>query len=199
MTRPEPDHVPASTNQYQNVDQATWYSTASLQVAAITYLSTAGWSIRWVAPAQHPAPLAIHNLAEFEPHHIEAEQGGVHLFLQIIEYPDPTRWPEMARQRNDGDPSAPCDPEVLPESWDFSSYSGALLTGRHLREHNPDARIVQLYPLIGVFRTLEDPNDASLGVRPLRAYESAYMRAKMVELWLVRRDGTLFQRVLTQG
>ena len=105
----------------------------------------------------------------------------------------------MSRQRNERDPSAPYDPEVLPESWGFSSYSGALLTGTHLREHNPDARIVQLYPLIGVFRTLEDPNDVSLGVRPLRAYESAYMRAKMVELWLVREDGTLFQRVPTHG
>jgi hypothetical protein len=195
MTRPEADHVPASTNQYPNVDQATWYSRASLRAAALTYLSTAGWSIRRVAPA-HRAPLSIHDLADFESHHIEAEQGGVHLFLEIIEYPDPTHWSEIARQRNDRDPSAPYDPDVLPESWGFSSYSHALFTGPDLRERHPDARIVQLYPLIGLYRSLDDPDDASLSVQPLNAYESAYMN---VELWLVREDGTLFQRVLSQG
>jgi len=145
-----------------------------------------------MADRAHGAPLYPSNPSELSGYDVEAEYDGSRLLVQVVEYPDPDRWPEIARGRNEEPTSQFHEaPDVLPESWGFSTYSMALLTASHLRKQHPQARIAQLYPLIGLFRTLEDPDDPSLGARSLHAYESKYLRDRRIELWLLREDGAI--------
>jgi hypothetical protein len=125
-------------------------------------------------------------------HHIEAERDEVRILVQVIEYPDGDRWlarhPERVGEINVLDSG---EVQSRRGRWGFSTYSHALNFPVDQRLRDPDTRIVQLYPLIGIYRTLEDPY-ADQPEQSLHAYESKYLRDLGIELWLVRENGTLF-------
>jgi hypothetical protein len=135
---------------------AKWYSRIALQEAAVRHLDVNGWSIRWVADPTRPRPLIAFEPDGPSSYHVDAERHGTQLLVHVVEYPDPDLWPEIYRRHYgelEGGPGL--DPRAL------GTYSSALFTAVSLRDEHPDVRIAQLYPLIGFFRTLEDPNDRS--------------------------------------
>jgi hypothetical protein len=181
-----------------NVDKADdapkWFSEESLKAAAMAHLVEDGWSIRWVAEPrlEGPGRPTPEELRARPAPDIEAERDEVRILVQVIEYPDGDRW--LARHPERVDEIKVLDSgEVRSKSgrWGFSSYSHALIFPVDQRLEDPDARIVQLYPLIGIYRTLEDPY-AHRPEQSLHAYESKYRRDRGIELWLVSENVTLF-------
>jgi hypothetical protein len=109
-------------------------------------------------------------------------RDGSRLPVEVVEYLDPDLWPEIARRRNEESPGLPHeDPDVLPSNWGYSSNSAAMYTAARLREQHPDGRIAQLYPPIGIFRSLEGSKDE-------------YFHDRRIELWLLREDGEISLR-----
>jgi hypothetical protein len=181
-----------------NVDKADdapkWFSEESLKAAAMAHLVEDGWSIRWVAEPrlEGPGTPTPEELRARPAPDIEAERDEVRILVQVIEYPDGDRWLARHPERV-GEIKVLDSGEVQGKSgrWGISSYSHALIFPVHQRLKDPDARIVQLYPLIGIYRTLEDPY-AHRPEQSLHAYESKYLRDRRIELWLLRENGTLF-------
>lgn len=102
----------------------------------------------------------------------EAERDGTRLLLEAVGHPggsdiepyaDDLDHPEHLEQRN---------------SVAFARFSNALFTGPGLEKANPDAIVVQAFPVHGLYRTYV-PRAFNMGLQG------------RVGLWLVQPDGTV--------
>jgi hypothetical protein len=153
-----------------------WYSKHGVQTVVVAHLIASGWTLGWVGDCLKRDRTNASDLAFIgEPFHdVEAERDGVRLFVEIVGHPGSLDGPR------DGQGQVRPGYPTQHRPFAFPRYSDALFTGPVLRGQYPEARIVQAYPVEGLYRTYAP-----------RAYGSTYMRRYSVELWLVNEDGSV--------
>ena len=103
---------------------------------------------------------------------IDAVRNGRRLLVEVKGFPSDryTRGPKRGQPK-------PTSPNVQARHW----YASAVLTGLLARDDDPDANVVLAFPAFETYRSLAQRTRASLSTTG-------------INVWLVRRDGTVTAR-----